>query len=142
MTEISSDEYRKIIGENVKFWRNIRGLKQEFIGKKLGLNRSYISKIENGEANPTLDYLHKLADILQVEIEDLITHQPHRDLVLQLFEDKTLDPPLSDKELKDLLSIRFRSKKPNVNYFYFTLELLRGGKTFFTDEKEQKQNKK
>jgi transcriptional regulator with XRE-family HTH domain len=134
MSEINSDEYRKIIGENVKFWRNIRGLKQEFIGKKLGLNRSYISKIESGEANPTLDYLQKLADILQVEIEDLITHQPYRDLVMKLYEDKSINPPLNDKELKDLLSIRFRSKKPNLNYFYFVLDLLRGGKTFFSDE--------
>ena len=142
MTDINSEQYKKIIGENVKFWRNIRGLKQSFIAKKINVKQSYISQLETGKFAPSLDYLHKLADILQVEIEDLITHQPHRDLVLQLYEDKNLDPPLSDKELKDLLSIRFRSKKPNVNYFYFTLELLRGGKTFFNDEKEQKQNKK
>jgi len=141
MTDINSEQYKKIIGENVKFWRNIRGLKQSYIAKKIGVKQSYISQLETGKFAPSLEYLQKIANLLDVEIEDLITHQPHRDLVLQVYEDKTLDPPVSDKELKDLLSIRFRAKKPNVNYFYFTLELLRGGKTFFAEDKDQKKNK-
>jgi len=141
MTDINSEQYKKIIGENVKFWRNIRGLKQSYIAKKIGVKQSYISQLETGKFAPSLEYLQKIANLLDVEIEDLITHQPHRDLVLQVYEDKTLDPPVSDKELKDLLSIRFRAKKPNVNYFYFTLELLRGGKTFFAEDNDQKKNK-
>lgn len=134
MININSEQYKKIVGENIKFWRNIRGLKQNFIAKKLNVKQSYISQLETGKFAPSFDFLQKLADILQVEIEDLITHQPYRDLVMKLYEDKNLNPPLTDKELKDLLSIRFRSKKPNLNYFYFVLDLLRGGKTFFSDE--------
>jgi len=134
MININSEQYKKIVGENIKFWRNIRGLKQNFVAKKLNVKQSYISQLETGKFAPSFDFLQKLADILQVEIEDLITHQPYRDLVMKLYEDKNLNPPLTDKELKDLLSIRFRSKKPNLNYFYFVLDLLRGGKTFFSDE--------
>lgn len=134
MTNIDSEEYKKIIGENVKFWRNIRGLKQSYIAEKIGVKQSYVSHLETGRVAPSLDYLYKIAKLLDVEIEDLITHQPHRDLVLQVYNDKTINPPVSDKELKDLLSVRFRAKQPNVNYFYFTLELLRSGKIFFDDE--------
>jgi len=134
MSDIKTNEYKSIIGSNLRFWRNIRGLKQEYIGKKIGLNRSYISKIENGEANPSLEYLSKIAQLLNVDIEDIISPQPHRDLVLEVFEDKSIDPPVTDDELKDLLALRFRSKEPNLNFFYFMLELLRGGKTFFSEK--------
>lgn len=142
MTDINSEQYKKIIGENVKFWRNIRGLKQSFIAKKIGVKQSYISQLETGKFAPSLDYLHKIANLLDVEIEDIIAPQPHRDLVLEVFEDKSIDPPVTDDELKDLLALRFRSKEPNLNFFYFMLELLRGGKTFFRRKSNQGRDEK
>lgn len=45
---------------------------QEDICDALGLDRGYISSIENGKRNPTLSTLKKLADALKVHVEELL----------------------------------------------------------------------
>ena len=47
-------------------------MSQGDICRKLGVDRSYISNVENGNKNPTLSTITKLAKALDVRIEELL----------------------------------------------------------------------
>ena len=68
---------KDLIGIRIKHLRQERGLSQEALSEKVGISSKYISSIERGKENPTLDIIIKLASALQVEIEDVfkISHE-------------------------------------------------------------------
>lgn len=61
------------LNNNVKHLRGIRGISQQTLADKVGVDRSTISRIENGEIETTIDNAMKIAKVLCVNIEDLIT---------------------------------------------------------------------
>lgn len=60
------------LGRNLKRIRKEKGISQGDIVRSLGMDRAFISNIENGKTNPTLATIAKLAKALSVPIEDLI----------------------------------------------------------------------
>ncbi len=69
-------EIRKILGANLKRLRTAKGWSQEEYAFEAGIHRTYISDIERGARNPTIEVLVKLAAPLGVEAADLI-RAPH-----------------------------------------------------------------
>lgn len=61
----------KILGEQVRKKRTALGLTQESLSKKLFnvRNRPYMSLLESGQLNPTLNTVQRLIDILGLEIK-------------------------------------------------------------------------
>lgn len=51
--------------------KSITGLSQEALADKCGFVRSYMGKIETGQANPSLDAIQTIADAIGVEVKDL-----------------------------------------------------------------------
>jgi len=62
-------DYKKI-SKNLKFMRESRGIKQNFIAKQLGITASYYSEIENGHRRPQLEHMLKLRDIFGVSLDE------------------------------------------------------------------------
>jgi len=60
------------LGQNLKKWRAKKQLSQGDIAKFLGTDRAYISNIENGRMNPTLSTLEKLAQSLDITVDELL----------------------------------------------------------------------
>ena len=60
------------LGKNLKRIRTKKGIAQGDIVRSLGMDRAFISNIENGKTNPTLATIAKLAKALGVPIGDLI----------------------------------------------------------------------
>jgi len=60
------DTSSKRLGENLKKLRTKKKMSQGDISRKLGVDRAYISSIENGRMNPTLTTLEKLAEAIGV----------------------------------------------------------------------------
>lgn len=75
MTNIKTLEKRKTIGKQIKKNREGRGLSQLELAEKMGVSRSTISKIENGEFAFSVDYLIKLSENLEFTIK-LYSHVP------------------------------------------------------------------
>lgn len=57
-----SQDFRKIVAQNVKKLREMKGKKREEVSLALGLDNSYISKLECSNINLTLDKLVKIAE--------------------------------------------------------------------------------
>ena len=62
----------------VRDLRNVRNLSQRQLAARMGVPRTYISKIENGKAMPTLSSLDRLARALDVDISALLRDAPTR----------------------------------------------------------------
>lgn len=57
----------RLFGQRLKGRRKALGLTQSQLFDKTGINNGYISQVENGRANPTLDMILKLADAVESE---------------------------------------------------------------------------
>ena len=53
--------------------RSRAGLSQARLGEKVGVSNKAVSKWENGQAKPGLDIVHKLADVLSVSVDELLS---------------------------------------------------------------------
>ncbi|WP_307658321.1 helix-turn-helix domain-containing protein [Variovorax paradoxus] len=58
-------------GNRVRDLRRATGLSQEEFAEKCGFARTYMSRIETGGANPSLDAIQTLATALKTPLGDL-----------------------------------------------------------------------
>lgn len=71
---MSKSEHRRQFGDRVRELRQARGwTSQEAFANHIGLDRTYLSAIERGRRNPTLDIIVKIADGLDVAPAELLS---------------------------------------------------------------------
>ena len=59
-------DVRKLVGMNVRLYRERAGISQEELAHRAGLDRTYVSGIERGVRNPTILVLQDLSVPLNV----------------------------------------------------------------------------
>ncbi|AHJ77113.1 helix-turn-helix domain-containing protein [Kosakonia sacchari] len=69
----NSENIKVLLGQRVRTLRTQAGLSQEGFAEKCGLDRTYMSGIERGIRNPTLEILYILATALHIELATLLT---------------------------------------------------------------------
>lgn len=62
---------KKLIGLRIKELRKRQGLSQDVLAEKAETSPNYVSRMERGTENPTLDMLIKLSEALDVDMADL-----------------------------------------------------------------------
>lgn len=62
---------RVLFGERVRELRQAAGFKQDEFADLCGFARSYMSRIETGGANPSLDAIQTIASALKVPVKEL-----------------------------------------------------------------------
>lgn len=60
-----------LAGNPIKVWRNYRGLTQEALAERAGISQPMIVALEKGERVGSVDTLKKIAEILNVNVDDL-----------------------------------------------------------------------
>ncbi len=103
-------EKKKLLGARIRDIRKRRRLSQEKLAERAGISAQYLSNIERGRENPTLDLLLRLADSLRVSLgemcdfESLEDQRKVRGAIQQML--RTGDPErlrVAFKVLKDVL---------------------------------------
>ena len=61
-----------MIEKNIKKFREQKNISQVELAEKLNVTRQAVSNWERGKTQPDIDTLHKIADILEISIEELI----------------------------------------------------------------------
>ncbi len=63
---------REVFARNVRRARRLKDISQESLALDLGLSRPYLSSIERGTRNVSVDNMGRLADALGVPLSDLV----------------------------------------------------------------------
>jgi transcriptional regulator with XRE-family HTH domain len=65
-------DLQKILGRNLRAYRERRGLSQEAFAEVLGVHRTYMGGVERGERNLTLKSVERIAARLGLEPLELL----------------------------------------------------------------------
>lgn len=102
-------ETKKLIGMRIKELRKKQLLSQEQLAEKADINSKYLSRMERGTENPTLDMLIKLSNALEVEMWEMfdfghvVSHKELKESI-QSFA-KTSDEPTLRLALKIIRAV-------------------------------------
>jgi len=61
-----------LFGKNMRRIRLSRDMSQGDVSRAIGMDRGYISGLENGKRNPTLKNVEKISDVLGVSVAELV----------------------------------------------------------------------
>ena len=100
---------KKLIGRRIKELRRRKGFSQEQLAEKADINSKYLSRMERGTENPTLDMLIKLSNALEVEMWEMFDfgHVASQKELKQAIQDfsRTADEPALRLALKILRAV-------------------------------------
>ncbi|MDO4795171.1 MAG: helix-turn-helix transcriptional regulator [Brachymonas sp.] len=63
---------RDVFAHNLRLLRRIKDISQEALALDAGLNRTYVSDVERGSRNISIDNMESLAQALDVPLKDLL----------------------------------------------------------------------
>lgn len=67
-----TNKTRKILAENIEKFRLSKKITKEELSLILGVDNSYISKLEKGKINITIDKIEQLANYFEIEAWKLL----------------------------------------------------------------------
>ncbi|MEX0446302.1 MULTISPECIES: helix-turn-helix domain-containing protein [Xenorhabdus] len=71
----TSNNIKSVFGQRIRYLRKEAGMSQEAFADKCGLDRTYVSGIERGVRNPTLEIIYVIANGLQIELNELFSFE-------------------------------------------------------------------
>jgi transcriptional regulator with XRE-family HTH domain len=81
----------KKIGENIRFYRNLRGLTQTALARQVEVAPAYISQIEANQRVPSLKVTRRIANVLGIEMSILVRETDPRVQAGRLTASEKLD---------------------------------------------------
>jgi transcriptional regulator with XRE-family HTH domain len=63
---------REVFARNLRRARRLKDISQESLALELGMSRPYLSSVERGTRNVSVDNMGRLADALEVPLKDLV----------------------------------------------------------------------
>ena len=66
-------DLQRIVGKNLRAYRQAKGLSQETFAELVGMHRTYIGGVERGERNLTLATVERYAEAIGLDPLDLLT---------------------------------------------------------------------
>lgn len=80
------------IGNRIKYYRTKLGYSQSYMAQKLGIQRSTYSNYENNLREPKSETIEKIANILDIKVEDLLKYDAMWELQAELDNLNSLSP--------------------------------------------------
>ncbi|VVC75723.1 HTH-type transcriptional regulator SinR [Aquicella siphonis] len=68
----NQSNYKQLFSHNLRRLRESKNISQENLANLAGLHRTYVSSVERGERNISIDSMEKLANALNVDIRELL----------------------------------------------------------------------
>ncbi len=70
------DNARKILANNITYFRLQKNWSQEDFADELGTTPTYVSNLENAKRNVRIDYIGHIAGTLNISLEQLFIERP------------------------------------------------------------------
>ena len=71
--DVAIGDLQRIVGKNLRAYRQAKGLSQEAFAELVGMHRTYIGGVERGERNLTLATVERYAEVIGLDPLDLLT---------------------------------------------------------------------
>lgn len=91
-----------MVGENIRTIRKLKKISINKLSKLAGVSLGFLSDIENGKTNPSIDTLEKISEALEVDVKDFF------------------EPTLNEKDVKnhkEAPSLLEGANKNTLNFF-------------------------
>lgn len=82
------DSKTKLVASNARRIREYRNYTQEYLAAKLGISQNAYSKIELGYSNITLRRLVQIAEVLEIDLIDLLNTDSKEPVQLNTVKDE------------------------------------------------------
>jgi len=119
------------IGKRLRELRKANRLTLKQVARKAGCTESYISQLENGNANPSIATLKKIASVFNVQIIDFFIEQAKEDPVV-VKRDERIDIEFKDGGKTHIQSMVKNAKNKRMIAFYTTIEPGGGSSGLYT----------
>ncbi len=63
----------RVMGNKIQFYRKKSNMRQQVLADELGINRTYLSKLENYVHNPSPELMIKMCELFNCELGDLFS---------------------------------------------------------------------
>lgn len=73
---ISKTSLRNRFAHNLRSLRTLQGISQERLAELAGFHRTYVSQVERGVTNVSIDNIEKLAKTLNVDAAEMLKSVP------------------------------------------------------------------
>lgn len=98
-------DLRRLLGVTVRSERSALGISQEELANRAGLHRTYISDLERGARNPSIESIEKLASALEISVSTLFAQagsgaEAKQLVEILLVEDNRRDVQLTLREFE------------------------------------------
>lgn len=104
----------KLVGEQIRVYRQYRGLSQEQLALKANINTTFLGQIERGIKKPTIDTLEKIVNALDITFEEFFNFEKSNS--------KLRDNTIIDKIVFELNT---RSNEEQVVIYNFVKQILK-----------------
>lgn len=128
INEVSSKKFVSRIGQSINKLRSNKNLTIEQLANNIGISRLTLSKIEHGDANPTINILWKICSELDITLAELVDYKEEISLSKA---NSVHDLESSDKSFK--IDFVFREEKANSIETY-RIYLSENNKTMLTEK--------
>lgn len=133
-----------MIGDRIKQLRKERNITQGELADRAGINRSYLSVVENSHSSPTVDVAERLAEAMGVNVWTLLSEIEEKHFTYDTEEEYEMCEGLLEflndddemiltqptaAEINELKKIVFRGQmKPDKRFFRDALLAIRRGR--------------
>lgn len=76
---LECSQNRRLVGARISELRRAQGLSQRKLAQMISMDHAYISKLEAGKENPSLDTLTRISTGLDVHIAQLFVFRSRKD---------------------------------------------------------------
>lgn len=107
-------DLKQMIGSRIQRIRKIKGLTQDKLAENVNISPKYLSSIERGKENPTLNTLITLSESLNVDLDDFFDSiqlddpEVSREMIISLLEKANADQL---KMIYKILAVIIESKE-------------------------------
>lgn len=110
-----------VIGKKLRELRLANRMTLKQVAKKAGCTEAYISQLENGNANPSIATLKKIASVFNVQIIDFFIDEQREDPIVVRKEDR-MDIDFEDGGKTRIQSMVINAQHKRMVAFYTTIE--------------------
>src|ERR1700686_2447630 len=92
-------DLKALLGMAIKTERSVLGISQEELAHRAGLHRTYLSDVERGARNPSIESIEKLARALELSVATLFERAGNGNSATQTVEILLVEDNPRDTEL-------------------------------------------